>query len=145
MRVAYLECFSGISGDMLLAALLDAGISKELFQRTAAALNIGAELHIDRVDRSGISAAKIDVLAGGNSAGVSDQSCDHGHQHQHQAPPALEHGHRHAHGEGSRDHRTDLHQHPHEHQHGRSLSEIKKIIRSAEIPDQARETAIRAF
>ena len=44
MRVAYLECFSGISGDMMLGALLHTGVSRELLQQTAAALNIGAEI-----------------------------------------------------------------------------------------------------
>ena len=44
MRIAYLECFSGISGDMFLGALLDAGVPFELFQKTVAGLNIGAEL-----------------------------------------------------------------------------------------------------
>ena len=43
MRIAYLECFSGISGDMFLGALLDAGVPFELFQKTVAGLNIGAD------------------------------------------------------------------------------------------------------
>ncbi len=42
MRIAYLDCFSGISGDMFLGALLDAGVPFELFQKTVAGLNIGA-------------------------------------------------------------------------------------------------------
>ncbi len=42
MRIAYLDCFSGISGDMFLGALLDAGVPFEFFQKTVAELNIGA-------------------------------------------------------------------------------------------------------
>ncbi len=54
MRIAYLECFSGISGDMFLGALLDAGVPFELLQKTVAELNIGATLECSRVDRGGI-------------------------------------------------------------------------------------------
>src|SRR6476469_4055607 len=65
MRIAYLECFSGISGDMFLGALLDAGVPPEVFTRTVEALGVDARLEISRVDRSGISATKLDVIAAG--------------------------------------------------------------------------------
>src|SRR5215813_14008731 len=65
MRIAYLECFSGISGDMFLGALLDAGVPPEIFTRTVEALGVDARLEISRVDRSGISATKLDVIAAG--------------------------------------------------------------------------------
>src|SRR5271157_3994021 len=65
MRIAYLDCFSGISGDMFLGALLDAGVPFELFQKTVADLNIGATLELSRVDRAGISATKLDVVVNG--------------------------------------------------------------------------------
>src|SRR6476469_3855815 len=65
MRIAYLECFSGISGDMFLGALLDAGLPPEVFTRTVEALGVDARLEISRVDRSGISATKLDVIAAG--------------------------------------------------------------------------------
>ena len=65
MRIAYLECFSGISGDMFLGALIDAGVPSELFTRTVEALGVDARLEISRVDRSGISATKLDVIAAG--------------------------------------------------------------------------------
>ena len=61
MRIAYLDCFSGISGDMFLGALVDAGVSAQLLERTVAALNIGARLEISRVQRNAISATKVDV------------------------------------------------------------------------------------
>ncbi len=65
MRIAYLDCFSGISGDMFLGALLDAGVPFALFEKTVADLNIGATLEISRVDRGGISATKLDVIVNG--------------------------------------------------------------------------------
>jgi len=65
MRIAYLDCFSGISGDMFLGALLDAGVPFDLFEKTVAGLNIGAKLERSRVDRGGISATKLDVIVNG--------------------------------------------------------------------------------
>ena len=65
MRIAYLDCFSGISGDMFLGALVDAGVSPKLLEETVAALDIGARLEISRVMRGGISATKVDVYANG--------------------------------------------------------------------------------
>ncbi|HXM21357.1 MAG TPA: nickel pincer cofactor biosynthesis protein LarC [Terriglobales bacterium] len=65
MRIAYLDCFSGISGDMFLGALVDAGVPKQLLEQTVTALNIGARLEISRVKRNGISAIKVDVYSNG--------------------------------------------------------------------------------
>ena len=46
MRIAYLDCFSGISGDMFLGALLDAGVPFAILEKTVADLNVGATLEI---------------------------------------------------------------------------------------------------
>jgi len=46
MRIAYLDCFSGMSGDMFLGALIDVGVSSELLEKTVAALDVGARLEI---------------------------------------------------------------------------------------------------
>jgi pyridinium-3,5-bisthiocarboxylic acid mononucleotide nickel chelatase len=146
MRIAYIECFSGISGDMTVGALLHAGVGEELLHRAVAALNIGAELRIHRLDRSGISATKVDVLVNGKLADRVDDS-GHGHPHEHEYPHAQDHAHGHAHSH-SHTH-FGSHGHPH-HKHGaveqtRSLSAIKDIIRRAEIPAAAQAMAIRAF
>ena len=65
MRIAYLDCFSGISGDMFLGALLDAGVPFELFQKTVADLNIGASAGAFARGPGGISATKLDVVVNG--------------------------------------------------------------------------------
>src|SRR5271167_2205839 len=65
MRIAYLDCFSGMSGDMFLGALVDAGVPEQLLAQTVTALNIGARLEISRVNRSGLSAIKVDVYSNG--------------------------------------------------------------------------------
>src|SRR5271166_2321094 len=80
MRIAYLDCFSGISGDMFLGALLDAGVPFELFQKTVADLNIGAALELSRVDRAGISATKLDVVVNGKNDMPREELWAHLHE-----------------------------------------------------------------
>ena len=125
MRIAYLECFSGISGDMFLGALLDAGVPPEVFTRTVEALGVDAQLEISRVDRSGISAAKVDVIAAGEKElpreefwekALSDQQSAFSHERAVSAQrSAVSHGHQHAHGH-SHEH-GDEHEHSHGHSH----------------------------
>ena len=78
-RIAYLDCFAGISGDMFLAALLDAGLDPEILHNATAALSLGATLKIETVDRSGIASTKVHVL-------VANAPADEPHQHPHTAP-----------------------------------------------------------
>ena len=90
MKIGRIECFAGISGDMLLGALIDAGVPPELLQKAAAALKIGAELRIHSVDRGGIRATKVDVL----EHGVPAEECARTHEHHHDAGHS-EHEHHH--------------------------------------------------
>jgi uncharacterized protein (TIGR00299 family) protein len=139
MRIAYLECFSGISGDMFLGALVDAGVPAALLEETVAALDIGARLAISRVDRSGISAVKVDVYAHGEKDKPRQQhDHDHGHHH-HEPVELLEHNY--AKGEGSRAGASA----PHSHEHGRGLKEIREIIGKAKISETAKAKAIAIF
>ena len=48
MRLAYLDCFAGISGDMFLGALHDTGVPLALFTSTIEALDLGASLQVKR-------------------------------------------------------------------------------------------------
>lgn len=62
---AYLDCFSGASGDMLLGALIDAGVSEERLRRELGALPLeGYSLAVSRVQRGGIAAARVEVSVG---------------------------------------------------------------------------------
>lgn len=130
MRIAYLECFSGISGDMFLGALVDAGVPLELFSKTVAALGVDARLEASRVQRGGISATKLDVITTEGKELPREEfwekqeheSHDHQHDHSHQ------------------------HDHDQEHHSGHhGLKEIREIIGKAEISESARRTAIRIF
>ena len=135
MRIAYLECFSGMSGDMFLGALVDAGIPASLLEKTAAALDVGARLEISRVVRSGISATKVDVYVGGEKDLPREeywerQQREHEHSHEH-------HGHSHFHsGESPRAGAPARHSHSHE--DGRGLSEIRGIISATAISEPRR-------
>jgi TIGR00299 family protein len=65
VRTLYLDCFSGISGNMLLGAFLDLGFPEELLRRELAKLPVGGyELVIKRVEKQGISAMYLDVKTG---------------------------------------------------------------------------------
>jgi len=136
MRIAYLDCFSGISGNMFLAALIDAGVSPRFFEETVAALNIGAKLEISKVNRSGITGTKVDVIVNGEkdsprevkASATHDQT--HAHDHHHDL-----------HHHGSHHHEPHTHDHP----HGRGLKEIREIIRQSKISVPAKTTAIAIF
>jgi uncharacterized protein (TIGR00299 family) protein len=148
MRIGYLECFAGISGDMLLGSLIDAGVDRELLQQTARVLNIGAELHIHHVDRSGIRSTKVDVLENGKLAEAAGHPHDHEHQeHSHSHAESHSHSHSHTHeGEHSHSH-THTHEHHdhHHHTHGRSWAQIRELIRHAALPQDARALALTTF
>ncbi len=101
MRIGYLECFSGISGDMLLGALVDAGVPFALLEETAAALNVGARLEMRKVSRGGLAGTKVDVIVENDDAAAHDHAhgeADHIHEHDH---PASTHSHSHTHDHGS--------------------------------------------
>jgi pyridinium-3,5-bisthiocarboxylic acid mononucleotide nickel chelatase len=167
MRIAYLECFSGISGDMFLGALLDAGVPPEVFTRTVEALGVDARLEISRVDRSGISATKLDVIAAGekelpreefwekeSQAAPHAHSHDHEHAHSHSHSPGHAHSNSHDHSHAHSHEHSHAGEHSHSHEHGaghshshshRGLKEIRQIINQAAISQSAKDRAIRIF
>lgn len=63
MKIAYFDCIGGASGDMILGALLDAGLPVETLRARLAALRLpDFELRTQRVNKNGFSAIKVDVI-----------------------------------------------------------------------------------
>jgi uncharacterized protein (TIGR00299 family) protein len=149
MRIAYLDCFAGISGDMFLGALVDAGVDPRVLHEATAALNLNATLKIEKVDRSGISSTKVHVYEGAKLAeelhthphehGPSEQSHQHTHTHQHH--PKTQHEHK----AGQAHDHPHTHEDEHNHTHGRSLTVIRNLINAAPLAPAVKQTAIQAF
>ena len=78
MRVLYLDCFSGISGDMAVGALRDLGVEESVFHSAIAALGLGEEIHahFQRGVRQEIAGWKFEVHAHEHAEHVDD---DHTH------------------------------------------------------------------
>jgi hypothetical protein len=145
MRIAYLDCFSGISGDMFLGAAVDAGVPLEKLQTVAHALGLQAELTAHRVERAGISATKIEVLIHGRPDQPLDLDPAHTHTEPHSHDHAPAHSHTHDHAP-----QQPAHSHAHSpepaqaHVH-RGLAEIREIIARAPINPFAADFALKTF
>lgn len=156
-RQLYLECNSGISGDMTVAALLDLGADEQVLRRALASLSVdGFEIAVTRKVKSGLDVCDFDVmldaehenhdhnmeyLHGHEDGGVHTHEHhhhDHSHEHHHDHGHHHEHCHEHVHEDGS------VHTHGHHHEH-RGLHEILHIIEHADMTERAKETAARIF
>jgi uncharacterized protein (TIGR00299 family) protein len=163
MRIAYLECFAGIAGDMFLGALIDAGVPVAVLEEATSAMGLGARLKIETVDRSGISCTRVVVMEGEAVAEevapqvVQEHSHGdgHSHSHTHTHEDGHTHSHEHTHEDGhthshEHDHSHDhghehTHEHAHAHVHGRSLSVIRGLIQNASLAENVKRRAIRTF
>jgi len=132
-RVLYFDCFSGISGDMVLGALIDAGLPIVDLKRALGSLAMpGYEVSTARVLRAGVSATKFNVR---DESGHDHD--DHGHHH-------AEHHHDHDHGGHGHHHQHD-HVQPHAHHDHRSLAEIYELIDRSALSAGGRDRAKALF
>ena len=134
----YLECYSGISGDMTVAALLDLGADQQVLMEGLESLNLpGYQLKIGRVKKNGIDACDFDVILD-----EPEHHHDHDHEHHHDHDHDHEHHHDHEH-EHPHDHEHEHHHH-HDHVH-RNIGDIFAIIDQSKISDRAKQTAKDIF
>lgn len=89
VTLAYFDCTSGISGDMVLGALVDAGLAPEDLQHEVDRLHVGAQLTCTRVDRCGVRATRVEVSLDGQPMAPAAEH--------HLQPPGAEPRHHHTH------------------------------------------------
>ena len=157
--ILYLECNSGISGDMTVAALLDLGADRQILLDALSSLPLtGYSIEIKDVYKSGIRACDFNVILDhdnhdhdmdylhGHAHNMTDE---HDHTHSHNLSD--EHGqiHRHDHSMTVGDvhgHDTDESQHIHHHHHdARNLNDITKIIQVGQLSSRAKDLALKIF
>ena len=121
MSILYLEPFSGLSGDMLNALLLDLGADRKHLEEALKTISLdGYHLHVDRIAKSSIWGTDFDVHMehGEKDHGIAGDfdHHHHDHDHHHEHDHTHEHAHSHTHAEHTHTH-THMHEHTHEHSH----------------------------
>ena len=135
----YLECYSGISGDMTVAALIDLGADKEALLRALESLKIsGFKIEISRVKKSGIDACDFNVILDEHHEN-HDHDMEYLHGHNVKVNESKECNEEHCH----KDMNHEI-EHAHHHEH-KGLPEILEIIYSSDITENAKNTAVKIF
>ncbi len=130
----YLECSSGISGDMTVASLLDLGADQSVLEAALASLPVtGYEIKISRVKKSGLDACDFDV-----QLDAEHENHDHDMEYLHGTRGHVHHHHHH----GSGHHSSEAGHHSHTH---RGLPEILSILDQGALTPRARELARKIF
>lgn len=152
MASLYFDCTSGISGDMIVAALLDAGADKDALQTALDSIPAdGFKTQITRVTKNGIAACDFDVILENENhdhdmiflfgENLESEKIDAGLSHHHE--------HSHEHGEHfhvrDENHSHEIH-HGHSHHHGhRGIAEIFKVIEQTKMTESAKNLAKKTF
>lgn len=164
-KTLYLECYSGISGDMVTAALLDLGAEENVLRKVLDSLPLqGYHVEINRVMKSGIDACDFDVILENGDNHDHDMEYLYGHMQEHGVAHGHSHdeAHKHSHGEGEGHEHDGTHghshdegqQHTHSHVHGndegqqhthRGMKEIREIIEQGNMTEGARLLALKIF
>ncbi|MFT5873305.1 MAG: hypothetical protein ACI8WT_002249 [Clostridium sp.] len=132
MKILYYDCFSGISGDMNLGALLDLGMDEKYLVDELSKLNLnGYEIKVSRDSRKGIEGTKVDVVLQEHSHDHADAEVEHNHKHLHDDN---EGGHSHG-------HMTNIHSH----QEHRNLKNIQDIIECSKLSSKVKELSMKMF
>lgn len=123
MKVLYFDCFSGISGDMTLGALMDLGVDEQLFRKELDKLKLeGYKLLIGKSIKNGITGMDVNVILTNDEEDRHD-NCQHEDNHNH------EHGH-------------ESHSHRH---HARNLRDIETLIDEGAISQSVKDFSKKVF
>jgi uncharacterized protein (TIGR00299 family) protein len=138
-RVLHLDPFSGIAGNMFVAALLDLGLSRKALDADLAGLGVEFKLKVSRVKRGALAARYMDVVVPGRRKrkpkAAARRADGHGAEHGHSHPDLHSHPHPHAHGPHD----------AHAHAHGRSHGEIVALLEGASLDASIRTRALAIF
>lgn len=137
-KTLYLECYSGISGDMTVAALLDLGADREVLKESLKSLPVGGfRTEITRVKKSGLDACDFSVI-------LEQDNHDHDMEYLHGSEKSYTGHHEHSHEVNNEHHHGHTHSHEHPHEH-RGMKEITEIIQKSEMTVRAKKMAMRVF
>ena len=139
-KTLYLECYSGISGDMTVAALLDLGADREVLKESLKSLPVGGfRTEITRVKKSGLDACDFSVI-------LEQDNHDHDMEYLHGSEKSYtgHHEYTHSHEVNHEHHHGHTHSHEHPHEH-RGMKEITEIIQKSEMTARAKKMAMRVF
>ncbi|MCC3357339.1 LarC family nickel insertion protein [Bacillus sp. REN16] len=158
MKTLYFDCFSGISGDMVIGALLDAGGDPQNLVQELKKLHFEDEYELQwkKVVKNGITSTKFDVILKDDShrhSHTHDQHHEHTHDHHHDHEHEhhhdhhhnheLEHDHLHTH---DHDHQHNVHTHDHHHHHShRAYTDIVKMIEDSELAPEVKDISLKIF
>ncbi|WP_100407553.1 LarC family nickel insertion protein [Bacillus solitudinis] len=139
MKTLYFDCFSGISGDMVIGALLDVVGDPVLLKQELKKLSIEEEYEIKwgSVVKNGITSTKFDVILKGDAGETHHH--DHGHHHGED-----HHHHEHDHHHHGHDHHHNHDDHTHDHHH-RAYQDIVEMIESSELSSKVKNMSLSIF
>lgn len=137
-KTLYLECYSGISGDMTVAALLDLGADREVLKESLKSLPVGGfRTEITRVKKSGLDACDFSVI-------LEQDNHDHDMEYLHGSEKSYTGHHEHSHEVNHEHHHGHTHSHEHPYEY-RGMKEITEIIQKSEMTVRAKKMAMRVF
>jgi pyridinium-3,5-bisthiocarboxylic acid mononucleotide nickel chelatase len=154
MKILYLDIFSGISGDMLLGALIDLGIDFQTLERELKKIDVeGYHLHVSRESRSSIAGVKFNVHLTHEPHSPSEapnhadehSSQEHAPGHSHEHPHTHHHDHHHHdHAHGQNQMGTHAHQ-EHHHPEERDFKSIQQLIEGSGFSQWVKEKSLAVF
>jgi uncharacterized protein (TIGR00299 family) protein len=154
MKVLYFDCFSGISGDMTVGALLDLGIDKDLFMGELGKLNLGGcDVLIEKTTKQGIAGTDFNVIVNEEYDDLvkrmekkghlkTEMLLNHEHTHDHHDDDNNNHHHNHSDNQGDQ---SDNHCNQSQHEHGRNLLDIEALIDRSTLKQSVKSISKKVF